>query len=336
MSYKLKTLIVFDTNSLRSTDAGEVAYSFFAFGKPFQIIENFLIENKLTDDIDLAVPSWAIEEIKDQKHRKYNEDIIDFHRLVKRLSGLPHLSEITLPREEFDCASYVEEKAKEYLEAKAIKLIEIKEELAHEVLRSMMSRVMRDEGKKQPFAHSGKYKDAGFKDNIVWESLMNYEDVQNYDKIIFITKDGDYNKNCEAEFRSRWDRHIVIVKDENYGQAEIQKDYGNYIKERGIYDFAQSEYFTDYLNDELKEKSVIVIDNVEYPIDGYGIHYYCKSVDRLLPNEDDNENIVIMTEVLITYSDGRERQACTVEAKTILLDDETKDILSTEYDIEIK
>lgn len=47
MSHKLKTLIFFDTNSLRSTDAGEVAYSFFAFGRPFQVIETFISEKIL-------------------------------------------------------------------------------------------------------------------------------------------------------------------------------------------------------------------------------------------------------------------------------------------------
>jgi len=115
MSYKLKTLIVFDTNSLRSTEAGEVAYSFFAFGRPFQVIEEFIIEKNLTDDIHMAIPTWAIEELKDQKQRQYKTDIVEFQKLAKRLSGLPHIPEITLPEEEFDCATYVEGKALAYL-----------------------------------------------------------------------------------------------------------------------------------------------------------------------------------------------------------------------------
>jgi len=41
MSYKLKTLVVFDTNSLRCIEAGGVAYSSFAFGRQFQVIEEF-------------------------------------------------------------------------------------------------------------------------------------------------------------------------------------------------------------------------------------------------------------------------------------------------------
>ena len=83
-------MIVFDTNSLRSTDAGEVAYSFFAFGRPYRTIEEFIVEKELTSNVHLAVPSWAIEEIKDQKRRQYDDDIAEYRKLARRLSGLPH------------------------------------------------------------------------------------------------------------------------------------------------------------------------------------------------------------------------------------------------------
>ncbi len=81
MSYKIKTLIVFDTNSLRNTDAGEVAYSFFLFGRPFQVIEEFIIEKNLTDDIHISIPTWAIEELKDQK-----QDIQDGYCRISKIS----------------------------------------------------------------------------------------------------------------------------------------------------------------------------------------------------------------------------------------------------------
>lgn len=103
----LMTLIVFDTNSLRSTDAGEVAYSFFEFGKPFQTIEDFINEKSLHENIHLAIPSWAIEELKDQKHRQYKADIDEFKKVSQRLLGLPHMPDLTLPEDEFDCLSYI-------------------------------------------------------------------------------------------------------------------------------------------------------------------------------------------------------------------------------------
>lgn len=313
-----------------------MAYSFFDFGRPFKVIENFILEKNLADNIHLAIPHWVIEELKDQKQRQYIKDIIEFQKLTKRLSGLPHIGEISLPETEFDCATYVKQQAAEYLASKSVKLLEIKEEIAQSVLQSMMLRVMKEEGKKAPFAHSGKYKDAGFKDNIVWESLMNFDEVTNYDKVIFVCKDGDFNKHCEAEFKEKWQRHIIIKKDENNVMAEINRDYGNYIDERKIHDFAQKEYFKEYLYDELKVRSAIVINGNEYTIENFSISNICRNVNRLMPNEDGVENIIIRSEIKIFYTASGQKKEQIIEASTLLWDDESKEIQSTEFDLEVK
>lgn len=336
MSYKLKTLIVFDTNSLRSTEGGEVAYSFFAFGRPYQVIEEFITEKNLADDIHVAVPTWAIEELKDQKQRQYTEDIANLTKLAARLNGLPHIPALTIPDDSFNCKEYVEEKANEFIASKSIKLLEIKEEIANTVLRSMMVRVMKDENYKKPFAHSGKYKDAGFKDNIIWESLMNFNEVGYYDKIILLSKDGDY-RNCEAEFRGKWNKHIKVLVNETYAISEIQTDYDNYIKERAIHDFAQTEYFKDYIKDDMAKKTAVVIDNNEFKIENFEITDICKLADRQPPNEEEVENIIVHSEIKIFYSVGGDKKEQLIEALTLLWDDETKEIQPPiEYSSEIK
>lgn len=334
MAYKLKTLIVFDTNSLRSTEAGEVAYSFFAFGRPFQVVEDYILEKELTDDIHIAIPTWAIEELKGQKHRQYKTDIVEFQKLAKRLSGMPHIPELALTEEEFDCTTYIQEKAQEYLATKAIRLLEIKEDLANTVLQSMMKRVMKDQNKKQPFAHSGKYKDAGFKDNIVWESLMHFDGVTDFDKVIFITKDGDY-ANCEVEFKDKWNRHIAIEKDENNAIAEIQKDYELYISERAIYEFTQTDYFKDILFDNLKVKSEIVIDEHNYKIENFEITDRCVQIERLPQNEDMEEPIIIQSEVKIFFTAEGVKKEQVVTTQTTLADDVTKDFVEFTYNIDL-
>lgn len=334
MAYKFKTLIVFDTNSLRSTEAGEVAYSFFAFGRPFQVVEDFILEKRLSEDIHIAIPTWAIEELKDQKHRQYKTDIEDFKKLAKRLSGMPHISEITLPTEEFDCTAYIQEKAQEYLATKGIKLLEIKEGLANTVLQSMMTRVMKDQNKKQPFAHSGKYKDAGFKDNIVWESLMHFDGVNDYDKVIFITKDGDYT-NCEAEFRNKWNKHISIEKDENNVIVEIKRDYELYINERDIYEFTQTDYFKDYLFDNLKIKSEIAVNDQNQKIENFEIIDTCERIERMPPNEDFEENIVIYSDIKIHFTEAGQKKQQVVISKTTLADETTREITETIYEPEL-
>jgi len=108
-------------------------------------------------------------------------------------------------------------------------------------------------------------------------------------------------KNCEVEFREKWQRYISILKDENNVLVEINKDYENYIKERVIHDFAQKEYFRDYLYDQLKVKSVILVDGNEYAIENVAIADSCKNVNRLPPNEDEVENIIISSEIIIYH-----------------------------------
>lgn len=260
--------------------------------------------------------------------------------MAKRLSGLPHIPEIASPAEEFDCASYVEGKALAYLATKQVKRLEIKEEIANTVLQSMMSRVMKEERFKQPFVFAKRgnktYKDAGFKDNLIWESLLHFREVENYDKIIFVTVDSDYNESCSKEFRAKWNKHINILQDENNAVAEIQKDYDNYIKERAIHDFAQTEYFIDYLKDDLNAKTVIGIEGTEYKIENYAIADICKTVSRLPPNEDEAENISVSSIINIHFTKGAEKLIQQIEALTLLEDDETKVIISTEYDIELR
>lgn len=339
MSYKLKTLIVFDTNSLRSTEAGEVAYSFFAFGRPFQVIEAFILEKNLEEDIHIAIPAWAIEELKDQKQIQYNKDIIEFQKLAKRLSGMPHIPEIALPEDDFDCQGYIQEKAREYLSSKNIQLLEIREDIANTVLLSMMSRVMKEERSKQPFVHAKKgnktYKDAGFKDNLIWESLLHFENIVNYNKVIFMTQDSDYNVSCTEEFQAKWNKHFSIITDENNVIVEILKDYDNYITERALHDFAGTDYFRFYLFDDLTEKSEILINDANYKIENFEIADVCKVVKRLPPNEDQEENVIINSEIRIYYKENTKKKVQIIEAETTLADDETKEIISTDYNFEL-
>ena len=193
---------------------------------------------------------------------------------------------------------------------------------------------MKDQNKKQPFAHSGKYKDAGFKDNIVWESLMHFDGINDFDKVIFLTKDTDYS-NCQIEFKAKWNRHISIISDENNALVEIQKDYDFYINERAIYDYAQTDYFKDYLSDNLKMKSEIIIDDHNYKIENFKLIDTCTKISRIPPNEHMIESLYITSEIKIFFkADGKKKEQI-VTATTSFADEETKEIIETFYDFDL-
>jgi hypothetical protein len=335
MSYKIKTLIVFDTNSLRSTDAGEVVYSSFSFGKAYDVINNFISKNKLEQDVFIAVSALVVDEIKIQMERSYKGDIGKLTDTKRRMNGLPHVAPelIGIPDSNFDCSDYVELKAKEYLEQnKHVKLLNYSDAQSEQILKSLIERAHKIN---PPFFRTAKNSDAGFKDSVIWETLLNYQEIENYHKVILVTKDEGF-KGCETEFATKWNKHFKIIAAPEAVNTELGIDYQNYIKERTIHDFAQSEYFVDYLKDELKVKTVIVIDGNEYKIENFAIADSCKYVDRLPPNEDEVENLLVSSLINVHFTQNGEKKVQPVEALTLLEDDETKTIISTEYDIELK
>lgn len=208
------------------------------------------------------------------------------------------------------------------------------DELAGTVLQNMMKRVMRDERAKHPFVHAkrGKktYKDAGFKDNLIWESLMHFEKIEEYDKVIFLTGDSDY-ANCQEEFNAKWSKHFKIVTDENNAIAVINRDYELYIEEREIYEFCQTDYFKGYLFDILKEKSEVVVDDQNFKIENFEIEDTCISIERMPPDDDFEENVIIHSKIKVHYSDVAKKEIY-IDTTTTLADDVSRDILETNFE----
>lgn len=327
MSSNLKTLIVFDTNSMRDTDSGSVIYKNFSFGGTFRYIDEFISKNKLADFVKLSTSQIAIEELKDQKRQSYESDIGKLKELAKRLEGLPHIPDgkLSIALDSFDCESHIRTEAENFLTGKDILLLDIKDEKAPTILKSMLNRVLRKE--KSPFSDSGKFKDAGFKDNIVWESLLHYEKLTEYDKVIFITADNDFKPNCIDEFKLKWNKHIKFLKTPSEIEAELKSDYGNYIEFSQFYEHTETEYYKGYLDDILIAISIIQLPEGDFPVENTHIIKLCSKVERIPDPEGDFESIQIHTSVEIDTTINGEKKKIPVEIITKLSDEENKEIV---------
>lgn len=327
MSSNLKTLIIFDTNSMRDTDSGSVIYKNFSFGGTFRYIDEFISKNKLVDFVKLATSQIAIEELKNQKRQSYESDIGKLRELAKRLEGLPHIPDgkLSVVLDSFDCEKHIATESANFISGKNILLLDIKEDKAPTVLKSMIDRVLRKE--KSPFSDSGKFKDAGFKDNIVWESLLHYEDLTEYDKVIFITADNDFKPNCIDEFKLKWNKHINFLKTPSEIEAEIKSDYGNYIEFSQFYEHTETEYFKGYLDDILTVISVIQLPEGEFPVENSRIINLCSKVERIPDPEGDFESIQIHTTVEIDTTVTEDKRKIPVEIIIKLSDEENKEIV---------
>src|ERR1043165_578635 len=141
MSYRIKTLIVFDTNSLRHTLDGKPTYNSFSFGAPYKNIKQFIEQSRLEESVKLAVPSMVLEELKHQKRKQYEKDLNQLREIFRRMEGLPCDPEafLTPLRQEFEVGKHIEETTEQYIQDNPIELISFKEEDALSILRNMVA-----------------------------------------------------------------------------------------------------------------------------------------------------------------------------------------------------
>jgi hypothetical protein len=332
MSYSTKALIFFDTNALRNIEAGKIAYSSFVFGKPYETIISFIKENYLEENIFLAVPQMVIEELKSQKQIQYRRDIAKLNEIRKRMQGLPHVNADTLIVNEdgFNCMEYIEKEAGKYFESRKINTIHYKDEHASVMLKHMLDKVVGRENVLSPFSKTGQFSDAGFKDNVVWETLMHYEKVKDFDKIIFFTKDTDYKENCIQDFETKWERYIYIEKELDNVILQLTKFYEEQIEFKSIIVYAKSDIFKDTLTRELDTKTLIQIDEIDQPIEKYEIIEFCDRVIKNIPqSEEDIPSFSFFTKAKFYYKWDEEVREVEIEIKSTL--DESQELLDIDY-----
>ena len=75
--------------------------------------------------------------------------------------------------------------------------------------------------------------------------------------------------------------------------------------------------------------TINVFEGTEYKIENYSIVDICNNVNRLPPNADEVENLLISSSINIHFTRATEKVVQQVQAMTLLEDDETKDIIST-------
>src|SRR5690606_682212 len=117
MGYKTKSLIIFDTNSLRkvrinSKEREIIDYSNFNFGSPFHKIKSYIEEKKIENVISLAIPEMVLLELQNQCEKQYQKEFKIIKEALNRIGEIPSKNGITLtdPDEEFIYRDYINEK----------------------------------------------------------------------------------------------------------------------------------------------------------------------------------------------------------------------------------
>ncbi len=210
-----KHLIVFDTNALFKPYKGKVNYADFSFNNKFYEVVSAIEKVDAIDYISIGIPEVVLHELKLQLYASYQENI---KQLKELCSCSFHFGTIEIPKFELPYKEYLErlmdDKAFLRRENVNIVVLPLPSANTHESL------IMRALNKHPPFEGKEKQSDKGYKDALIWESIIEYKQKYPEWNILLTTEDSRFNGYLGKEYTARFPgEEIKILKYRDAGTS---------------------------------------------------------------------------------------------------------------------
>lgn len=211
--------------------------------KAFVFDTNFIIENKkridevvknLSLNFNVYVTQVSIDERTAQNCRESKEKFDEVEECAKKY---PDIVDITMRKTfEDECAKYQIDTPKAYRKIFGKNIIPYDKDAA------MFLKVLDRAYKKTPPFPKNEKSDHGFKDTVLWISIMNYFKDNGEDEIIFVTEDKGFVKNQDElieEFKRETNKSIKIMPNTYYEELlKAEKDESTAKKPKPLPDFS--------------------------------------------------------------------------------------------------
>lgn len=199
-------LIIFETSVVRNPNLG---YGEIDLGHEFLSIKNHIEKQKAEDKIQLALTKFSVDELIKGREEEFLKDL----DTLKKFTDLPNFRSPSIDYREF-----LKGKLKLFLSKNNIILIPYPPK---ESLYRISKRAIKKEA---PFHGEKKHSDYGFKDVMIWESIICFKKIKEFKKIIFLLNDnGFYQSNCQKEFGDLHDCFLIITQDHTDVISEIDQ-----------------------------------------------------------------------------------------------------------------
>lgn len=195
--------IIFDSNLLFSNGKD---FTKLQFIDKLEEYVNKLKDKKLHRDVQVLIPQMVLDELLEQQVANYKEEINKIKKCKFPNSTF---------NEQKDYGEWLKLEFEIYFQSKAKFLnVEIISNPDNNVLGDIIKRAI---SKKSPFnGDNKKGSDKGFKDVIIWESILKRKTMFAEEPIIFITKDDRmHDSSLISEYFKKFNDEIYILKLDN-------------------------------------------------------------------------------------------------------------------------
>lgn|GEM_PF-2652180 len=199
-------VIIVDSNVLFQSANSGGDLRCYKFNKSFFNIYDLIKDSRLQDYISIIIPDIVWEEIKQQIFECYNQIISDASKYLQY--NIPGLA---VSVEHFDYRSYMEEMMSEVKERSIEQdIAQFDIPLPYFGFRRIIERALK---KEPPFLGKGKESDKGFKDAVLWESILQFKEKHLQRKLYFYSKDNGFSQQLQIEYRELFSDEISIFHD---------------------------------------------------------------------------------------------------------------------------
>lgn len=181
--------IILDTNCLYKSFKNGTNYAEFRLNSTYYDLTEFIKRHNLKYNFMVLIPEIVINELCQQQYDSYNTNL---KTLETNFRNFTNLNGFALKKIEIDYHEYIHDKMKNYLEVEKVSVLKTCSMSAFEDI------VKRAINKKPPFEGKNKESDKGFKDTIIWESIIEFAKI-NEGEFLFYTHDKRFQDN-EKEF----------------------------------------------------------------------------------------------------------------------------------------
>ncbi|MDY4021400.1 PIN domain-containing protein [Staphylococcus borealis] len=260
--------IIMDTNYLHLRDFKD--YSKFELHNKYIDVQGRIERMDVTSLFKILIPEIVLEELKQQQLAKFREDFNNLNTLSNKFNNYNQFN-IELPKE-FDYERYLNQKLSEYKARNSIETIKLKND--KDTFTKIINKSI---FKLPPFEGKTNKSDKGFKDALIWETILEFAQ-HNPGKYYFLTADkgfkielkNEFNELCNnsnIEFISTTDLTEINQIIENSSEEKINKE-----KFKRLEDDLST--LLPHILDKLKNETLnnITINNIpNYNIDAFDV-----------------------------------------------------------------
>jgi hypothetical protein len=251
---KEKTLIILDTNKIRKNLEWEKDFTDFEPKGDFLKVIDFIQSGNFSETIFIGIPQIVIDELINARTVNFNKAIVSIKQNTKKLEMFPetNFENIIYPNKEFQYQKYMQKLVDDYIEKNNfIVKINLEKEKYHNVFEKLMDKAIK---KYQPFEKKGR----GFKDAIIWETILNYGKLNDYSYYFLLTENTKDFDRLSEDFESSFNEVLTIISSTELLLIVLEEIYQNMTESYKLMKFLNSEYFLEKLNEFVKDEIVSI------------------------------------------------------------------------------